>query len=254
MVAVGEKLVRGEEPPAIARVWYGHLAYPARQKKRGAKISPPDLRLYFKQDANWNPDTRFRFASGFRPPWLNTTGFVGYNSTTQSWGVVQRYVYSPYGSVTILNADFSATPSGTVPMVNNLYQGMTLDAVTGLYYERYRDYSAALGRWMEQDPAQYVNGANAYQFVQSSPVGNVDAEGLWYTTVFGPLGPLLRSEPRRMRNRVRAHRNAELVQRHFWNTAHSDILHLLFPEFGNNVVAPKLQARLPRPLLHRQRT
>jgi RHS repeat-associated protein len=62
--------------------------------------------------------------------------------------------------------------------VNNLYQGMTLDAVTGLYYERYRDYSPTLGRWMEQDPAQYINGANTYQFVVSNPVGNVDASGL----------------------------------------------------------------------------
>ena len=35
-----------------------------------------------------------------------------------------------------------------------------------------------LGHWMEQDPAQYINGANTYQFVDSSPVGNVDAEGL----------------------------------------------------------------------------
>ncbi|MGC8553788.1 MAG: hypothetical protein ACP5O7_13155, partial [Phycisphaerae bacterium] len=34
------------------------------------------------------------------------------------------------------------------------------------------------GRWMEQDPAQYINGANTHQFVDSSPVGNVDAWGL----------------------------------------------------------------------------
>ena len=64
------------------------------------------------------------------------------------------------------------------PLVNNLYQGMTLDAVTGLYYQRERDYSPSLGRWMEQDPAQFINGANTYQFVDSSPVGKVDAEGL----------------------------------------------------------------------------
>ncbi len=68
----------------------------------------------------------------------------------------------------------------TQPLVNNLYQGMALDAVTGLYYERERDYSPSLGRWMEQDPAQFINGANTYQFVNSSPVGNVDAEGeIW---------------------------------------------------------------------------
>ncbi len=70
----------------------------------------------------------------------------------------------------------------TQPVANNLYQGMTLDVVTGLYYERERDYSPSLGRWMEQDPAQFINGANTYQFVNSSPMGNVDAEGLaWFT-------------------------------------------------------------------------
>ena len=42
-----------------------------------------------------------------------------------------------------------------------------------------RNYRSApsLGRWMEQDPAQYINGADTYQFVDSSPVGNVDAAG-----------------------------------------------------------------------------
>ena len=33
------------------------------------------------------------------------------------------------------------------------------------------------GRWMAQDSAQYINGANTYQFVDSPPVGNVGAEG-----------------------------------------------------------------------------
>ena len=75
----------------------------------------------------------------------------------------------------------------TQPVANNLYQGMTLDVVTGLYYERERDYSPSLGRWTEQDPAQYINGANTYQFVDSSPVGNVDAEGLHVYYVGGPI-------------------------------------------------------------------
>jgi RHS repeat-associated protein len=85
-----------------------------------------------------------------------------------------------HGSITISNADWRTLPAGTQPLVNNLYQGMTLDAVTGLYDEWARDYAPSLGRWMEQDPAQYINGANTYQFVDSSPVGNVDAKGLWY--------------------------------------------------------------------------
>jgi len=133
-------------------------------------VIQPNSRLYFEQDANWD-----------------TTAVIGYDSATQTWGVVQRYVYSPYGSVTILNADFTATTSGTQPLVNNLYQGMTLDAVTGLYYERYRDYSPTLGRWMEQDPAQYINGANTYQFVESNPVDRVDPTGQsWWAWLFPP--------------------------------------------------------------------
>ena len=69
----------------------------------------------------------------------------------------------------------------TLPAEPDLYQGMTLDAVTGLYDERNRDYSPSLGRWMEQDPAQFINGANTYQFVNSSPEANVDAQGTKWT-------------------------------------------------------------------------
>ena len=121
-----------------------------------------DSRIYFQQDANWD-----------------TTSIVGYDSTSGTWNVVQRYTYSPYGTITVLNADWSTPPAGTQPLVNNLYQGMTLDSVTGLYYERHRNYSPSLGVWTSQDPAGYINGADTYQFVLSNPVGKVDPEGLW---------------------------------------------------------------------------
>ena len=42
---------------------------------------------------------------------------------------------------------------------------------------RNRNYSPSLGRWINQDPAGYINGANTYQFVMSNPVGNVDPQG-----------------------------------------------------------------------------
>ena len=121
----------------------------------------PIARKYFLQDGNWN-----------------TTAIVMANPGTGVWAVTQRYVYRPYGTVTVLNADFSIPPVGTQPVVDNLYQGMTLDSVTGLYYERFRNYSPGLGVWISQDPAQYIDGANTYQFVDSSPVGAVDPSGL----------------------------------------------------------------------------
>ncbi len=70
-----------------------------------------------------------------------------------------------------------SSPAGTQPLVDNLYQGMTLDSVTGLYYARNRSYSPSLGRWINQDPAGYINGANTYQFVGSDPVNRVDMLG-----------------------------------------------------------------------------
>lgn len=40
-------------------------------------------------------------------------------------------------------------------------------------------YSPTLGRWMQMDPAGYVDGANLYQFVNSQPVNGTDPAGLW---------------------------------------------------------------------------
>ena len=134
-------------------------------------VIQPNERLYLLQDADWN-----------------TTAVVGYNSTTQTWGVVQRFVYDSYGNVTVLSADWSAAPAGTQPMVNALYQGMRYDPITGLYYGRARWYSASLGRWISQDPLSYINGASMYQFVGDGPVVRVDPLGLYDYT--GPSKPV----------------------------------------------------------------
>ena len=79
-----------------------------------AGVIQPNSRPYFLQEANWNTTT--------------AVGLVGGN-----WQLVQRYTYSPNGTITILNADWSTLSSGTQPPVNNLYQGMTLDSATGLF-------------------------------------------------------------------------------------------------------------------------
>ncbi len=115
---------------------------------------------YVLQDANWNVTALLRPNLGPGPAWF----------------VTQRFAYSPYGTITVLTSDWSTT--GETPLASNLYQGMTLDPVTGLYYARNRNYSPSLGRWINQDPLQYINGANTYQFVVSNPVGNVDPWGL----------------------------------------------------------------------------
>ncbi len=56
---------------------------------------------------------------------------------------------------------------------------------------RNRNYDASLGRWINQDPLQYINGANTYQFVESNPAGDTDRLGLFPSSAGGPshMGP-----------------------------------------------------------------
>ena len=111
-----------------------------------AAFAPASVRLYAQQNANYN-----------------VTAMVDSNGN-----VVQRYVYDPYGNMTVLSATW--TPQSDLFDTQVGFQGMWLDAASGLYHTVNRDYSTELGRWMEQDPAGYVNGSNLYQAFGGGPM------------------------------------------------------------------------------------
>ncbi len=122
-------------------------------------------RLYVQQDANFN-----------------VTGLVD-----TSGNVVERYAYDPYGKATVLDpgtwlvrgsGQYGTSSYGWI----YLHQGGRYDTVTGLYNFRYRDYSPTLGRWMQQDPTQYGDGLNLYDYEKSQPVSAADPLGLEWTT------------------------------------------------------------------------
>ena len=117
----------------------------------------PAQRIYYQHDANFN-----------------TTAVAGLVGST--WQVTQRYVYDPYGNVTVLNADWT-TASSQIPLTQYLHQGGRLDPITGLYLFRHRDYSPTLGNWIEQDPLGYINGASRYQFAMDTPLRWTDPKG-----------------------------------------------------------------------------
>ena len=130
----------------------------------------PDARIYTQFDANYN-----------------VTALIGYNAGTNSWGVVQRYVYTPYGVATVLDANWNAT-TGQFAW-RYMHQGGRQDPITGLYDFRHRDYSPTLGSWIEQDPLGYVNGGNRYGYTGQTPVGAVDPAGTKrYVFAFEGLG------------------------------------------------------------------
>ncbi len=121
-----------------------------------ADPAPAVRRLYAMQDANYN-----------------VTALADEGGT-----VVERYLYDPYGAVTVLNADGTPRAGGSAYGWQYLFQGLRLDGGSGLLEARGRYDSPTLGRWTKQDPAGYVDGANRYQDVSGDPIDNLDPSGL----------------------------------------------------------------------------
>ena len=112
----------------------------------------------------------------------NVTGVLD-----SSGNVVERYHYSPYGEVTILNgavdadssvSDWSEDTNGSDIGNEFLYTGRRLDPETGLYQYRFRYYHPQLGRFVNRDPIGHRGGMNLYEYVNGAPVGLLDPFGL----------------------------------------------------------------------------
>ena len=123
----------------------------------GSSANGMEERLYVQQDANFNV-----------------------TSVTNSSGVVQeRYIYDPYGSATVLDADWANDADGQSDFDwKYLHQGGRYDATSRLYSFRHRDYSPTLGRWLQQDSAGYVDGGTLFAYALSRPTGVLDPSGL----------------------------------------------------------------------------
>ncbi len=113
-----------------------------------------DERLYVEQDANWN-----------------VTAVV---STGGS--VLEREMYDPYGTSTCLTASWTTLTSSAYVWIC-LHQGGRFEVLSGLYQFRNRDYSPALGRWVQQDPEGYKDALNLYQYLRNAPVSSLDPYG-----------------------------------------------------------------------------
>lgn len=93
-----------------------------------------------------------------------------------------QYVYEPFGQTTV---------SGLTD--NRLaFTGRRSDQ--GLYYFRSRFYDPMTGRFLSEDPLQFVAGTNFYVYADDSPVNWTDPLGLWTKAQCDAAKEVLRRE------------------------------------------------------------
>ena len=146
-------------PPQYQYIWsLRYIDAPIqRDSFNGSGQIQPASRLFYLADANYNVTAL-----------VNTSGQV-----------VERYVYDPYGAVTVYKPDWSGTQSPTLYNNTVLYTGKVLDVETGLYYYLARYYQPALGRFIASDPTGFWPGdANLYQYCGDSPTNATDPAGM----------------------------------------------------------------------------
>ncbi|OGV70312.1 MAG: hypothetical protein A3K19_09300 [Lentisphaerae bacterium RIFOXYB12_FULL_65_16] len=98
--------------------------------------------------------------------------------TDAAGNVQELYRYTPYGEMTVCSA--SGPPLDTRHSTLNPafgFTGQRFDPESGLWDFRNRAYSSELGRFLQRDPAGFVDGYNIYLYCRNSPVNYTDPDG-----------------------------------------------------------------------------
>jgi len=134
-----------------------------------------------------------RVNSSGKHHYLQDANFNVTSVTDNSGTMVERYSYSPYGEVTVLNNNFTEDVGNQSDIDNDyLYTGRRRDPETGLHLNRNRFYASHLGRWVNRDPIGYIGSPwNLYEYVNSTPVISLDPSGRAAAVIGGGGGALL---------------------------------------------------------------
>ncbi|MBP7937885.1 MAG: RHS repeat-associated core domain-containing protein [Phycisphaerae bacterium] len=105
-----------------------------------------------------------------------------------SGNLVERYEYDPYGRTYI------TAPNGTARPVSAYgnpfaWTGQRYDPAVRLYHFWARSYSPSLGRWLQRDPLDYVDGVGLNEYVRGGPPSMTDPLGLQYAPQPPPEPP-----------------------------------------------------------------
>ena len=91
--------------------------------------------------------------------------------------MVESYQYTAFGQETIYNAYGEVEE---VFQVGNPWRfaEKRVDQKSGLILFGLRFYDPAIGRWISQDPAGYIDGSNLYAYLHNNPLNHLDRFGL----------------------------------------------------------------------------
>jgi RHS repeat-associated protein len=79
----------------------------------------------------------------------------------------------PFGTLPVVD-----DPEGLGAFAYNLrLPGQLFDGHAGLHQNYFRDYSPAIGRYVESDPIGLLGGINTYLYASANPVGLIDVDG-----------------------------------------------------------------------------
>ncbi|HVR89833.1 MAG TPA: RHS repeat-associated core domain-containing protein [Novosphingobium sp.] len=125
-------------------------------------------------------------------PWGGDDGLGGYMplavATPDSTGAIQlNWVHANHLGVPLVTTDTSGTPA-TTP--NDYFApgfpGQSR-VLPDLYYNRYRDYDPATGRYVQADPIGLEGGSNPYGYALGNPVNLTDPTGEFVPIIIGML-------------------------------------------------------------------
>ena len=92
--------------------------------------------------------------------------------------VVERYDYSPFGETIIRDTQGNVLAKSAVGNPFG-YTGQVYDAEIGLYHYKARAYDPTTGRFLQLDPAGFIDGPNRYQYAGGNPLVHTDPTGLF---------------------------------------------------------------------------
>jgi len=138
-------------------VWHPHYIDAIVLRDYDPDTDGSAARYYSAQDANFNVTA----------------------ATNSSGTVVERYAYTPYGELQVLDANFATDADGLSDIGNSVtYTGREFDAESGLYHYRNRYYHGQVGLFVSRDPVGYIGSPlNLYEYVSSAPITSLDPTG-----------------------------------------------------------------------------